>query len=522
MLNNQNFVIGGSPEMKKTYIKITVLICTLILAVMVLGASLFTYIQISRINSDYLSSIQHTAQIKPTESIDDKTYVLEYQSAKIISSMQNPNIGYYSTATWKWNNSPEESLNSTAFRHVIGYLEESDGWKIKMIYAPDGENGSVDFSVLGTKAALEGLYVVEGENVFSIYLTSGTDIKFLDKDVTVEYPDVDSKSPSTASPLDQEAAKKYNELLNSGAIKTDMTDLGWLTSYIVCLSNTPLLKNMVSFNECNVFIYHPLAIVWNNYMYVYCLFLAVLLALLFLTIFLMRRMYLNRLSYEARTQSLTRSFAHELKTPLAVTKTYVENWDIVDEKERPEVTKKINTEVDHMTKMVNTLLDLSKMESGDMKLDPEEVELFELSQACYKHMASLARERNLSVEFKKDKEDGEYIVSADLDMMRMVISNFLSNAIKYGKEKVMVSLNTSGNNVTFRITNDGEPISRKDQKKIWDLFYKKDKSGTDRLNSNGVGLAVNKSILELHKAKFGVESSPAGNSFWFEMKKAKE
>ena len=511
--------------MKKTYIKITTLICILIVAVMVLGAALFTYIQISKINSDFLSSIQHTSSIKPTESFDYKTYVLEYQSQKLISSMQNPNIGYYSKTDWKWNNAENsETLESTAFRHIIGYLENSDGWKIKMIYAPDDEKGGVNFTVTGKGGVktMDGLYVLEGNSEMTVYFYSTVDSNILTKDVTIEYPDMDQQVPLTVSALDKEAEKKYQELKNSGINRIDLTELGWLTSYVAYSSDTPLLKNMVSFNEWNVYVYHPLAIVWNNYMYVYCLFLAVMVVLLFLTIFLMRRMYVNRMSYEARTQSLTRSFAHELKTPLAVTKTYVENWDIVDEKERPEVAAKINTEVDHMTKMVNTLLDLSKMESGDMKLKLEEVELFELTKACYKHVENLAKERSLSVEFKKDKEDGEYIVSADLDLMRMVISNFLSNAIKYGKEKVLVALSSSGNNITFRITNDGEPISRKDQKKIWDLFYTKDKSGTDRLNSNGVGLAVNKSILELHKAKFGVESSPAGNSFWFEMKKAKE
>ena len=59
-------------------------------------------------------------------------------------------------------------------------------------------------------------------------------------------------------------------------------------------------------------------------------------------------------------------------------------------------------------------------------------------------------------------------------------------------------------------------------RKIWDLFYKTDKSGTDRLESNGVGLAVNKSILELHKARFGVTSGEDGTTFWFEIKKVKE
>ena len=300
-----------------------------------------------------------------------------------------------------------------------------------------------------------------------------------------------------------------------------MTRSGWLTSFVVYTSDTSVANDQIKIKECDVYLFHPLELVVKSYSYVYILFLVVLIVLLFLTIFLMRRMYKSRVSYEARTKNLTRSFAHELKTPLAVTKSYIENWDIIDEKERPEVASKINSEVDHMTKMVNTLLDLSKMDTGDVKLNLEEVDLYALAKVCYKHVEELAKERKITVGIKKEKEDGEYIVSADLDMMRMCISNFLSNAIKYGKTKVEILLVSGSNNVTFKISNDGEPISKKDQKKIWDLFYKKDKSGTDRLNNTGVGLAVNKSILELHKAKIGLDSNAEGTTFWFEMKKAK-
>ena len=244
-----------------------------------------------------------------------------------------------------------------------------------------------------------------------------------------------------------------------------------------------------------------------------------MVALNILCIFLMRKLYINRRNYEARTQKLTRSVAHELKTPLAVIKAYTENWEYIDEKDRPEVAAKINTEVDHMAKMVSTLLDLSKMEAGEVKLKLEEVELFELTKSCCKHMETLAKERGIEIQFFKDKDDAEYLVNADLDMMKMVISNFVSNAIKYGKKKVEIRFLSSGNNVTFKITNDGQTISAKDQKRIWDLFYKTDNSGSDRMNSTGIGLAVNKSILELHKAKYGVWSGTGNTIFWFEMKR---
>ena len=159
---------------------------------------------------------------------------------------------------------------------------------------------------------------------------------------------------------------------------------------------------------------------------------------------------------------------------------------------------------------------------ADVELNLEKVELFEFTKACIERMGQISRERNICVDLKKEDDSSEYFVMADFDMLNMVISNFLSNAIKYGKEKVCIVISSSGANVLFRITNDGETISKKDLKKIWDLFYKKDKARTDRMGSNGVGLAVNKSILELHKAKFGAESGSGVTTFWFEIKREKE
>ena len=519
--------------MKKTYVKITSLICVLITAVMLLGCALFTYVEISLINKKCFAEIHNNAQVLPEEfkagreEVD--SYVINQRGAKFLASSDNPDIGYYGKCSWSLKGTNlVNQMESTRFTKITANFTTSENGTHFSIVIPDDSDPKVEGRVY-FNTSLEGniaegvVYKTDESNMITIIAAKKLAVIKDDTPITTSYENPEKLEGENVRQIDTEAKNKFTELLETeGTEKINLSETGWLTSYVVYSSTDTMMNGELSLSECDLYLFHPMAIVLSNYVYVYIIFAAILLVMLFLTIVTMRRIYMNRMSYEARTQSLTRSFAHELKTPLAVTKSYVENWDIVDEKERPEVAAKINTEVDHMTKMVNTLLDLSKMESGDMKLDLEEVELFDLSKACYKHVESIAKERGLEVEFKKDKEDGEYFVSADLDMMRMVISNFLSNAIKYGKEKVLVSLIGSGNNVTFRITNDGEPISRKDQKKIWDLFYTKDKSGTDRLNSNGVGLAVNKSILELHKAKFGVESSPAGNSFWFEMKKAKE
>ncbi|MBE7069110.1 MAG: HAMP domain-containing histidine kinase [Ruminococcaceae bacterium] len=506
--------------MKKTYLKITILICTLILVVMVLGCALFTYFQVDRINSQYIEDIYKAAKSSPSEFEEGSTgryesSIEQYYANKFFRSTYAHEVGFYGKITWKWTTSEfTHDIESIDFKRSSVYLVNSNS-----------EKGTIHF-VIGDDTLGNATYYLNdrtGVGVSIIAPAPGTDSGWqIDlKYASEEYTGPVNSSEKTVK-LDQEAKQIYEELSGDALLKRiDEVKTGWFTSYVALFNEHTMNNNIIQINECDVLVFHPFQMVFAKYGYVYLLFLLVLIVLLFIAVFSMRRMYKNRVQFEARTKSLTRSFAHELKTPLAVTKAYVENWDLVDENDRPDVSAKINSEVDHMTKMVNTLLDLSNIDSGDVSLNLEEVELYDLSMSCYKHLEKIAKEKEVDVVFTKDKEDGKYLVSADLNMMQMVISNFISNAIKYGKKKIGISLLCENNNVTFKITNDGDPISKKDQKKIWDLFYKKDKSGTDRLNSNGIGLAVNKSILELHKAKFGVTSNDTGTTFWFEMKKVK-
>ena len=507
--------------MKKTYVKVTALICALILVVMVLGCALFTYVQIDKINTKYMEDIHKAVKWSPADYEEESggtnnSQVEYYFANKFFKATYKHDIGYYGKTDWKWKTSD--------YTHTI---ESSSFYRSSVYLVSTGENKAIVHFVIGDDTLNNGTYYMNEDSGIYVRIIGGVAGSEEEWNILMEYGPEELTGPVKYSEktiyLDNEAKQKYDELnLAETTEKIDTTKTGWFTSYAVLYQESTFNKGIIDVKECNVFLFHPFSMVFAKYGYVYLLFAILLVVLLFIAVVSMRRMYKNRLQFEARTKSLTRSFAHELKTPLAVTKAYIENWELVDEKERPEVASKINSEVDHMTRMVNTLLDLSKMDSGDVKLNLEEVELYDLSKSCFKHLEKIAAEKEIDFDFGKDKEDGEYKVSADLDMMQMVISNFMSNAIKYGKKKVSVFLSGDGSNVTFKITNDGDPISKKDQKKIWDLFYKKDKSGADRLNSNGVGLAVNKSILELHKAKFGVTDGGSGTTFWFEMKRIKE
>ena len=251
----------------------------------------------------------------------------------------------------------------------------------------------------------------------------------------------------------------------------------------------------------------------NALTYIFMLLGFIILEALIVVSFVM--LYKNQMNYEIRNQKLTRGIAHELKTPLAVTKATVENWDYFDDDRRKDYSKRVINEVDHMSDMVGKLLDVSKIKEGSNKVNFEPVDLKKLTDEIIARSGELIRERNITITFNRD--DKPYMVFADLEMMNMVLSNFMSNAIKYCDHVIMIQLNRNGRKIEFSITNDGAKIDKKDIDKIWDIFYTTDKARTDRMSSSGVGLSVVKSILDAHKADYGCTSGDKGTEFKFSM-----
>ena len=226
-------------------------------------------------------------------------------------------------------------------------------------------------------------------------------------------------------------------------------------------------------------------------------------------------LYRNQMNYEIRNQKLTRGIAHELKTPLAVTKATIENWDYFDEERRKDYSKKVINEVDHMSDMVGKLIEVSKIKEGSSKPEFEDVDLKSLTEDMIDRSRELIRERNISITFEHDEKP--YRVYADPGMMRIVIGNFLSNAVKYCDKTIVIRLIRNGRKTEFCIINDGAKIEKEELDKVWDVFYTTDKARSDRMSSSGVGLSVVKSILDAHKADYGCRSSDKGTEFTFSM-----
>lgn len=251
----------------------------------------------------------------------------------------------------------------------------------------------------------------------------------------------------------------------------------------------------------------------NALTYIFMLLGLIVLEALIVVSFVM--FYKNQMNYEIRNQKLTRGIAHELKTPLAVTKATVENWDYFDDDRCKDYSKRIVNEVDHMSDMVGKLLDVSKIKEGSNKINKEAFDLKKLTEETIRRNAALIHERNITIAFNHDEKP--YMVFADPEMMEMVLSNFMSNAIKYCDHIIMIRLNRNGRKIEFSITNDGAKIEKKDLDKIWDIFYTTDKARTDRMSSSGVGLSVVKSILDAHKADYSCVSGDKGTEFKFSM-----
>ncbi len=265
------------------------------------------------------------------------------------------------------------------------------------------------------------------------------------------------------------------------------------------------------------YLLHPFQLVLKDHLIIYILFVLALVLVEAVVIFAVRKLYLNQKRFELRSEKLTKGIAYDLQGPLAVTRKYLDNWENAEEDKRAEYSEKIISEVDHMSSLVTRLLELSKIQDGSVKLNREDVDLLLLTQNIKKRNMESILKKNIDLAVECDDPGAEYTVYADLEMMYIVINNFMTNAIKYCDHTIRIKLKKFRNSIEFSITNDGAGIDKADLEKVWDVLYNsgKDKSGQDE--NSGVGLSVVKSILDAHNAKCGCFSGLIGTNFWFSM-----
>lgn len=185
--------------------------------------------------------------------------------------------------------------------------------------------------------------------------------------------------------------------------------------------------------------------------------------------------------------------SHELKTPLAVIQANMEALEVDQENEKWKTN--IDNEITHANKLVLDLLQLAKMDAGNIEKSP--TEKFDLTVEIKKHIESFKPKFSGKIIYKTTSAAKTY--SLPKQDFFQVFDILLDNATKYGKQKIVVKLNEN----SVSIENDGATISKDDQKKIFDRFYQTDKTKS----GSGLGLAIAKALCDQNHWQLSVTST---------------
>lgn len=230
-------------------------------------------------------------------------------------------------------------------------------------------------------------------------------------------------------------------------------------------------------------------------------------------------------SQEQFRREFLSNVSHEFKTPLFAIQGYIDaiQNDGLDD---PELTRlfleKAARNVDRLSFLVKDLDDISKLESGEIPMHYEKFDLGELVKEVFESLELKARDHKIRLVFK-DKYDIDDLVYADREKIRQVLVNLIDNSFKYGREGGTTAIKTFPlhDQLLIEVTDDGVGIEEKSLPRLFERFYRTEKSRSRRIGGSGLGLAIVKHIIEAHEQTITVRSTEGvGSTFAFTLQKA--
>lgn len=220
--------------------------------------------------------------------------------------------------------------------------------------------------------------------------------------------------------------------------------------------------------------------------------------------------------------------AHELKTPLFTVQGYILtllDGAMKDKSVRKKYLQRAEKAVERLIYLVSDLDMISKLEVGDLNLRYEYFDIVSLVENTFELLEMKAAKKNITLTFDTIYK-GPIYVNADRERIQQLLTNLIVNSLKYGKQDgtTEVSIeNLIQNKVIVRVTDNGEGISSEHIPRLFERFYRVDKSGSRREGGSGLGLSIVKHIIEAHDEKIYVESDfGVGSEFSFTLEKAEE
>lgn len=223
---------------------------------------------------------------------------------------------------------------------------------------------------------------------------------------------------------------------------------------------------------------------------------------------------------EELRRELLANVSHDLKTPLTIIKANAEMVEDITYKDKAKMEKNIGTiteEVDRLNLLVDDILNLSKMQSNQDKLNYEIFNLNELIRGIIKRFDILCEKDNYIIIYNGIDVN----INADKKKLEQVVYNLINNSINYtgDDKKIYINLKKENNKIKVEFIDTGEGISKDDIKYIWDKYYKVDKKYKRVTYGTGLGLSIVKNILSLHNFEYGVKSKKGkGTKFYFTIK----
>jgi two-component system phosphate regulon sensor histidine kinase PhoR len=217
--------------------------------------------------------------------------------------------------------------------------------------------------------------------------------------------------------------------------------------------------------------------------------------------------------------------AHEMKTPLFTIQGYILtllDGAMDDKKIRKKYLERTNKAVDRLLYIVKDLDTITKLESGTQQVMKQPMDIIELIQSVFEMLEMKAGKKNIALIFDRPYPNPVEVL-ADYEKIEHVLANLIENSIKYGHANGTTEVSVENlvkDKVIVRVTDNGDGISREHLPRLFERFYRVDKSGSRKEGGSGLGLSIVKHIVEAHGERIYVESEPGvGSEFSFTLQK---
>ena len=223
---------------------------------------------------------------------------------------------------------------------------------------------------------------------------------------------------------------------------------------------------------------------------------------------MLRSQHTDILAAAKARQDFTANVSHELKTPLTAISGYADLLEggMAGEEQKKHFYQEIRKNADRLLALINDIIRLSELDRKGHELSFDEIDLFEVAKECMDELIVNAKQRNVNISLEGESCN----VRGSKDMLKELVENLAQNAIRYNNTggKVLISVTKKDGRGVLCVKDNGIGIPASEQQRVFERFYRVDKSRSKATGGTGLGLAIVKHIVEIHDARIELDSAP--------------